>query len=152
MGFPLPRRSPEEVETTVYLATDLPAGSAICDSGCIMSVAGRGWHEKMQQYLAEWGMQWIEIPQSEAFRFGAGETQYSSKAIAYPVSIAGHQDVLMFSVVETECPGLISQENIQLNFQQREIQLGNKAGFPIQRGKHPAIPLQDWSMVLEKKR
>eukprot|EP00971_Amphidinium_carterae_P349371 6490986-Amphidinium_carterae.1 len=42
--------------------------------------------------------------------------------------------------------------HIQLNFQQRQIQLGNKAGFPIQRGKHPAIPLQDWSMVLEKKR
>eukprot|EP00435_Cladocopium_sp_Y103_P017212 s2419_g4.t1 len=84
-------------------------GSVILDLGCLKSVAGTKW---MNQLLKRWQVagRWFKVfPEKETFRFGSGNTLPSKFAVQLLATFCGKLVVLSFSVVEGDCPPLLSR-------------------------------------------
>ena len=85
------------------------SSSVILDLGCMKSVAGTKW---VNQLLQRWKSQgrWFKVnPERETFRFGSGHTLDSRYEIQFQATFAQHPVILAFSVVEGDCPPLMSK-------------------------------------------
>ena len=113
-------------------------GLAIADSGCRNSVGGEAWHEHLQSALKAHGIPWLEIPEKEVYKFGAG------------APITSTPDVIRMSVVGKggpTCPGLIgpgelSRWNAVFHFKDKEMELnGVKKEMRLTATRHPGVEL-----------
>ena len=85
------------------------SSSVILDLGCMKSVAGTKW---MNQLLRKWkqNKRWYLVtPEKETFRFGDGNTLNSRFEVQIQATFAMHPVILVFSVVEGDCPPLLSK-------------------------------------------
>ena len=79
------------------------------DLGCLKSVAGTKW---MNQVIKRWqeNDRWFKVVRErETFRFGNGETLPSKYGVLLQATFAGHDVILNFSVVQGDCPPLLSR-------------------------------------------
>eukprot|EP00971_Amphidinium_carterae_P265862 5273952-Amphidinium_carterae.2 len=123
------------------------AESMIADSGCLLTVAGMAWVQQLCSYLESMGIETRRFPQSEFFRFGAGEVQKSTEALLVPVKPPGltEPSLICVSIVETGCPGLMSQRDlgrlhVTLDFGMGQLVIGSWCQ-KLADGKHPTVPL-----------
>eukprot|EP00971_Amphidinium_carterae_P159290 3157789-Amphidinium_carterae.2 len=119
----------------------------IADSGCLLTVAGATWVQQLLSYLASFGITTRSFSQSEFFRFGAGEVQRSTEALLVPVKTPGVErpSLICVSVVETGCPGLLSQRDlgrlqVTLDFGTSQLVIGDWQQS-LRDGQHPTVPL-----------
>ena len=139
----------KEANHVHYIQAQKP-GLAIADSGCRNSVGGEAWHEHLQSALKAHGIPWLEIPEKEVYKFGAGAPITSTTACLYPVLIHGTPDVIRMSVVGkggSTCPGLIgpgelSRWNAVFHFKDKEMELnGVKKEMRLTATRHPGVEL-----------
>ena len=98
----------DEVNEVLWCMQELRS-SVILDLGCLKSVVGTKW---MNQLIGRWkeAKRWFKVyPEKEVFRFGSGGTLTSRFAVNLLASFCGKPVVLCFSVVEGECPPLLSR-------------------------------------------
>ena len=93
----------------VLWCMDELASSVILDLGCMRSVCGVKW---ANQLIRKWKdeKRWLRVEsEEETFRFGNGQTLKSRFNIQFVATFAQKPVVLMFSVVDGECPPLLSR-------------------------------------------
>ena len=98
----------EEGHEVLWCMQELKS-AVILDLGCLKSVVGTRW---MNQLLERWKAdnRWFKVyPEKEVFRFGSGGTLTSRFAVNLLGSFCGKPVILCFSVVEGECPPLLSR-------------------------------------------
>ena len=93
----------------VLWCMDELASAVILDLGCMRSVCGVKW---ANQLIRKWKdeKRWLRVEsEEETFRFGNGQTLKSRFNIQFVATFAQKPVVLMFSVVDGECPPLLSR-------------------------------------------
>lgn len=98
----------EEAHEVMWCVQELQS-AVILDLGCLKSVAGTKW---INQLLPRWSKEnrWFKVfPEKETFRFGSGNTLPSRFAVQFLASFCGKPVILAFSVVEGDCPPLLSR-------------------------------------------
>ena len=93
----------------VLWCMDELASAVILDLGCMRSVCGVKW---ANQLIRKWKdeKRWLRVEsEEETFRFGNGQTLKSRFNIQFAATFAQKPVVLMFSVVDGECPPLLSR-------------------------------------------
>ena len=103
----------------------------IADSGCKRSVAGKSWHEDTQAWLAEKGLEAVEEPCEDKFRFGDGRLVSAARSWRYPCGIHGYSGTLSITEVPKDCPPLLSvtgmkELSVVLDFQKGEISVNDR--------------------------
>lgn len=126
---------------------------AIADSGCRTAVGGEEWHHRFQQALTIIGLSWEEVPETEWFKFGAGEAVQSTKAYIYPVGIHGVCSYLRISEVggdASDCPGLVgpsdmSRWKVVFRFETKQVDaMGVTRPMVLTSTRHPGLDLLDF--------
>ena len=126
---------------------------AIADSGCRTAVGGAQWHARFQDALKQCGMKWLEVSESEWFKFGAGEPVKSTRAYIYPVGIHGIPSYLRMSEVggdASDCPGLVgpsdmSRWKVVFKFGTKEVDaMGVTRPMVLTSTRHPGLDLLDF--------
>ena len=84
-------------------------GSVILDLGCLKSVAGTKWINQVIKRWQENGRWFKVFAEKEIFRFGNGETLPSKYGVLLQATFAGQDVILNFSVVQGDCPPLLSR-------------------------------------------
>jgi len=93
----------------VLWCMDELASAVILDLGCMRSVCGVKW---ANQLIRKWKdeKRWLRVEsEEETFRFGNGQTLKSRFNIQFVATFAQKPVALMFSVVDGECPPLLSR-------------------------------------------
>ena len=131
---------------------------AIGDSGCRTAVGGEQWHERFQQALRDRGLTWHSVPESEIFKFGAGDPIPSRVAHIYPIGLHGKNSWVRMSVVSGDagdCPGLIgptdmARWSVVFRFKEKMMDaLGVSKPMMLTPTRHPGLNLLDFGDVRE---
>ena len=132
------------------MGPSLAPGEVIVDTGCRTAVAGCSWHKQHQDKLRALGLKWLEAPQDETFRFGAGPPIRSTVSFIYPVYTHGACTWVRISEVGGDaqsCPGLIgpsemSRWGVQLHFATRKmVVLNEERDMRLSVTRHPVLQL-----------
>jgi hypothetical protein len=125
-------------------------GRVIPDSGCRRSVAGKRWHDEIQERLAARGLRPVEMPCSDLFRFGDGRVVKATRSWKYPVGIYGRNGVLNMAEVPKDCPPLLSYRcmgelGVVMNFRDQALTVEGETR-PMQKlsSGHPALDVEDY--------
>jgi hypothetical protein len=77
----------------------------VVDPGCAVNVAGSQWESKASRSLGPFRTH----KESRNFKFGAGQSVWSTKCVLVPVLIAGHNVWLKFFIIPGPLPPLLSK-------------------------------------------
>jgi hypothetical protein len=77
----------------------------VVDPGCAANVAGSQWEAKASRTLGPFRTH----KESRNFKFGAGQSVWSTKCVLIPVLIAGHNVWLKFFIIPGPLPPLLSK-------------------------------------------
>ena len=81
----------------------------IVDLGCMKTVAGTTWINRVVKKWRQRGHFLKVTPEEEQFRFGDGQVVTSQFSVMLEVTLAGIHGVLRVSVVQGNCPPLLSK-------------------------------------------
>ena len=84
----------------------------VLDNGCKRNVGGSPWHKAMQTRLAQFGLTPIKRDQVEEFQFGSDRIDKSVCSWDYPVGIHNHNGIVNIAEIESNCPGLMSDDTM----------------------------------------
>lgn len=122
--------------------------SAVLDSGCSSTVAGRTWIECFIQSLSDDEREKVERKSSnKSFKFGGGETKPSLEQVIFPCSMAGKDIFISTDVVDSDIPLLLSknamkQAGIKLDLEQDTANIwGNEIALECTTSGHYCVPL-----------
>ena len=102
------RWGPEDPVEVHWCMQEL-ANKVILDIGCMKSVVGTKWMNSVVRRWKHEGRWFSVVPEAEVFRFGNGTTLKSRYAVAFEATFAKKHVILRFSVVEGDCPPLLSK-------------------------------------------
>eukprot|EP00435_Cladocopium_sp_Y103_P012273 s3261_g3.t1 len=98
----------DEAHDVMWCVQEL-RNAVILDLGCLKSVTGTKWINQLLQRWKE-ANRWFKVhPEKEVFRFGSGNTLPSRFAVHLLATFCSKPVVLSFSVVEGDCPPLLSR-------------------------------------------
>ena len=89
-------------------------GMAILDSGCNITVCGKGWLEAYLDCLSKEDKHKVKVEKSQVnFKFGDNKPDKSEKKYRLPAIIHGKQVSIETQVVEAEIPLLLSRQSMK---------------------------------------
>lgn len=85
--------------------------SVVLDTGCINSVAGKGWFNNFVSTLSPKTKQQIKVtPSDKMFKFGGDSKRKSLGFYQIPCALAKQNIILGLNIVDTDIPCLVSKE------------------------------------------
>ena len=128
----------------------------IIDLGCMKTVAGTAWVNQIIQLLREKNKFVKVVHETESFRFGDGHISQSKFAVVMEITIAGIPVLLRVSVVQGNCPPLLSKPvctslGMIIDTQNHTLssrRLGIKAyGLDQSAGGHYIMRVDEWPLT-----
>ena len=144
-----------EEDNGAYHSNILAPGHVILDTGCRTAVAGRNWHNNLQELMRQKGMPFYKAYHEEVFRFGAGAPVLSTEAFIYAIQIYDHRSWVRIAVVDNtpedgrvaECPGLVgpaelARWKVQIDFAKLQVAIHGKwQPTVLSPSRHPILNL-----------
>ena len=144
-----------EEDNGAYHSNILAPGHVILDTGCRTAVAGRKWHNNLQELMRQKGMPFYKAYHEEVFRFGAGAPVLSTEAFIYAIQIYDHKSWVRIAVVDNtpedgrvaECPGLVgpaelARWKVQIDFAKLQVGIHGKwRPTVLSPSRHPILNL-----------
>ena len=144
-----------EEDNGAYHSNILAPGHVILDTGCRTAVAGRNWHNALQELMRKTGMPFYKAYHEEVFRFGAGAPVLSTEAFIYAIQIYDHKSWVRIAVVDNtpedcrvaECPGLVgpaelARWKVQIDFAKLQVGIHGKwRPTVLSPSRHPILNL-----------
>ena len=85
-------------------------GELTFDAACSKCVGGLDWYNALQQKLATFGIEPIECPEKEPYRFGASKVVRSITAVLIPRAVRGKAFTVWMSIARGAAPGLFIRQ------------------------------------------